>query len=208
VWYRTDDGSLEERYDFSDALAIGTYLNIFVRNCDWVRMANWAQLVNAIAPIVTSSRVAVAQPIYYPFALHAQGALDLAVDAHVYGPNIDAKILEGAGRWPHRITDLAPFKVIDAAATVTEDHSRLAVTLVNRARESAELVEIVVRGAELSGEARVRTVTSENSTEVRRLPDVEGVSLEDSELEPRGSLLTLLLPPQSFALVEAERAKT
>ncbi len=208
VWYRTDDGSLEERYDFSDALAIGTYLNIFVRNCDWVRMANWAQLVNAIAPIVTSSRVAVAQPIYYPFALHAQGALDLAVDAHVYGPNIDAKILEGAGRWPHRISDLAPFKVIDAAATVTEDHSRLAVTLVNRARESAELVEIVVRGAELSGEARVRTVTSENSTEVRRLPDVEGVSLEDSELEPRGSLLTLLLPPQSFALVEAERAKT
>ena len=94
MWYRTDDGSLEERYDFSDALAIGTYLNIFVRNCDWVRMANWAQLVNAIAPIVTSSRVAVAQPIYYPFALHAQGALDLAVDTHVYGPNIDAKILK------------------------------------------------------------------------------------------------------------------
>ena len=35
VWYRTLDGGLEERYDFSDALAVATYLNIFVRNCEF-----------------------------------------------------------------------------------------------------------------------------------------------------------------------------
>ena len=56
VWYRDMTGALEERYTFADALAVGTYLNIFVRNCDWVRMANLAQMVNAIAPIVTSRR--------------------------------------------------------------------------------------------------------------------------------------------------------
>jgi alpha-N-arabinofuranosidase len=39
VWFRTDDGMLEERYSFPDALAVATYLNIFIRNCDWVRMA-------------------------------------------------------------------------------------------------------------------------------------------------------------------------
>ena len=50
VWYRHMTGALEERYTFADALAVGTYLNIFVRNCDWVRMANLAQMVNAIAP--------------------------------------------------------------------------------------------------------------------------------------------------------------
>ena len=50
VWYRQMTGALEERYTFADALAVGTYLNIFTRNCDWVQMANLAQMVNAIAP--------------------------------------------------------------------------------------------------------------------------------------------------------------
>ncbi|HEX4256015.1 MAG TPA: alpha-L-arabinofuranosidase C-terminal domain-containing protein, partial [Streptosporangiaceae bacterium] len=69
VWFRTDDGTLEERYTFPDALAVGTYLNIFTRNCDWVRMANLAQMVNAIAPIVTTPETAVTQTIYYPVLL-------------------------------------------------------------------------------------------------------------------------------------------
>ena len=32
VWYRTDDGRLEEIYTLADALAVATYLNIFVRS--------------------------------------------------------------------------------------------------------------------------------------------------------------------------------
>ena len=59
-------GALEERYTFADALAVGTYLNIFVRNCDWVRMTNLAQMVNVIAPIVTTPDAVALQPIYYP----------------------------------------------------------------------------------------------------------------------------------------------
>jgi len=31
VWYRQMTGALEERYTFADALAVGTYLNIFTR---------------------------------------------------------------------------------------------------------------------------------------------------------------------------------
>jgi alpha-N-arabinofuranosidase len=53
VWYRTDDGRLEESYNLADALAVATYLNIFVRQCRTVRMANLGQLVNVMAPIVT-----------------------------------------------------------------------------------------------------------------------------------------------------------
>lgn len=42
VWYRTDDGALAERHDFPGALAVATYLNIFVRSCAWVTMVNLA----------------------------------------------------------------------------------------------------------------------------------------------------------------------
>ena len=80
---------LAERYTFPDALAVGTYLNILVRNADSVKMANLAQMVNAIAPIVTTAETATVQPIYYPVLLHAQAALDDAVDTHVYGAYLD-----------------------------------------------------------------------------------------------------------------------
>src|SRR6202042_602387 len=101
VWYRTvPEGTaiadLAERYTFDDALAVATYLNIFIRNCARVRMANLAQMVNAIAPIVTTDDAAGVQPIYYPFLLHAKAALDAAVDVHVDGPTISPDFPAGA----------------------------------------------------------------------------------------------------------------
>ena len=66
VWYRTDDGRLEERYTLADALAVATYLNVFVRKSAIVRMANLAQLVNVIAPIVPSPGHMFRQTIYHP----------------------------------------------------------------------------------------------------------------------------------------------
>ncbi|HEY1642986.1 MAG TPA: alpha-L-arabinofuranosidase C-terminal domain-containing protein [Streptosporangiaceae bacterium] len=199
VWYRADDGQLEERYDFSDALAVGTYLNIFVRNCDRVAMANLAQMVNAIAPIVTSPQAAAVQPIYYPVLLHARGALEAAVDCYVTGPTVDGPAAEPAGRWPHRVADLGPFHLVDAAATASA--GRLSLTLVNRSTEP-ESAEIVLRDLAFDGSAEVTTVTAERGPAARILPDVETASVEEGSEKPVGSLLSLTLPPQSFTAVE------
>src|SRR5206468_2636108 len=54
VWYRARShedrvGGLEERYDLTDALAIASYLNGFIRHCREVRIANFAQLLDAAA---------------------------------------------------------------------------------------------------------------------------------------------------------------
>ncbi len=52
VWFRMRDAEsrLEEVYTLSDALAVASYLNAFIRNCNTVKIANLAQLVNVIAP--------------------------------------------------------------------------------------------------------------------------------------------------------------
>jgi alpha-N-arabinofuranosidase len=202
VWYRTSDGTLEERYDFSDALAVGTYLNIFVRNCDRVAMANLAQLVNAIAPIVTSPDIAVTQPIYYPVLLHAQAALDVAVDVRVTGPTIDGPPEEPHGRWPHRVRDLGPFTLVDAAATASADRGRLALTLVNRSLEP-ETADIVLRDLSFEGPAEITTVTAESGPAARVRPDVEGARVTEGSEKPTGSLVSLTLPPQSFTVIQA-----
>jgi alpha-N-arabinofuranosidase len=201
VWYRRHDGTLEERYDLADALAVATYLNIFVRNCAWVRMANLAQLVNAIAPIVTTPEQAVVQPIYYPVLLHAQAALDEAVDLWVDGGKIEDPGPLDDTRWPHRIDDLGPFDLIDGAATVDTGRTRLAVTLVNRS-EGEERVELVVRDRSLAGEARVRMLTGETDPSARELAEVEGARLDSHAERASGSTLAFVLPAKSFAAVE------
>jgi alpha-L-arabinofuranosidase len=203
VWFRTDDGTLEERYTFADALAVGTYLNIFIRNCAWVRMANLAQMVNAIAPVVTAADGVAVQPIYYPVLLHARAARSYAVDVFVVGKIVNANIDEHRGRWPHRIADLGPFHLVDAAATASAERDRISITLVNRSHDDPEPAEIALRDLAFEGAAEITTVTAEHGPRATVLPDVEGARLTEGSEKPAGSLLSLTLPPQSFTVIEA-----
>ena len=200
VWYRTADGTLEERYDWSDALAVATYLNIFVRHCDWVAMANLAQLVNAIAPVVTSPATAGAQPIYYPFLFHSRAALELAVDARTEGPLVEAPA-DGTDRWGHRLADLGPFCVLDASATFEPSSGRLAVTVVNRAEEDLAGVEVVVRDATWDGRlvAHVLTAGERKAGELQ----LDQVHVEEGSEEAKGEALSVTLPGRSFSVFEA-----
>ena len=80
VWYRTKDEEkdmerwqiaphlLEEKYNFEDALLVGCMLMTLQNNCDRVKIACLAQLVNVIAPIMTEENGnAWRQTIFYPF---------------------------------------------------------------------------------------------------------------------------------------------
>lgn len=182
---------------------MATYLNIFVRNCHWVRMANLAQMVNAIAPVVTTPQAAVTQPIYYPVLLHAQVALAAAADVHVEGPTVSPLANGHHSRWPHRVAGLGPFSLVDAAATTSDDGRRLALTLVNRSPERPENVEIVLRDLAFDSVVEVRSLTAERGRDARVLPDVEGACLEEGSEKPKGSTLSLTLPPQSFTVIES-----
>jgi alpha-N-arabinofuranosidase len=204
VWYRTVPGNtgsespgtvdLAERYTFDDALAVATYLNIFIRNCGRVRMANLAQMVNAIAPIVTTEETAAVQPIYYPFLLHARAALDAGVDVHVDGPVISPELPQGASRWPHRVADLGPFALVDAAASVSTDRGRIAVTLVNRDPDAAEEARLVLRDFVFAGPAAITTLTDGGTVTSTAVTSGTG---------PARGALAVSLPPRSFTVLEA-----
>ena len=199
VWFREMTQTLEERFNISDALAVGTYLNIFVRNCRWVKMANLAQLVNAIAPIVTTPTEAIVQPIFYPFLWHSQGHLDAAVDAYVDGPVVDAPS-EHLSRWPHKVSDLGPFNLVDATATVDSATSKLAITVVNRS-EQFEPLEIEVNGREFRQTVGIRTLTA--NTDRHDSGPVHAVDVDEGEEVAKGERVSLVLPPKSFTLLEA-----
>jgi alpha-N-arabinofuranosidase len=80
VWYHSNKDvaedwkvgakRLEDVYNFEDALLVGSILITLHNNCDRVKMACMAQLVNVIAPILTENGgKAWAQTIFYPYML-------------------------------------------------------------------------------------------------------------------------------------------
>ena len=78
----------EDIYNFEDALLVGLLLITMLRYSDRIKMACLAQLVNVIAPIMTSTEGVYKQPIYYPY-LHASKygrgtALNCVIESPVY----------------------------------------------------------------------------------------------------------------------------
>ena len=92
VWYRVhNEGHLEEIYNFEDALAMGMFFNSFFRHADVVKMANLAQMVNVIAPIMTNKQGLYLQPTYFPIVEYGKQRGNMAVSAWVQAPasNLD-----------------------------------------------------------------------------------------------------------------------
>ncbi|MBN1936072.1 MAG: alpha-N-arabinofuranosidase, partial [Anaerolineae bacterium] len=95
VWYRARGGDgggqfaphlLEEVYNLEDALVVAGFLNSFIRHADVVKIANIAQIVNVIAPIMTQGDKLLIQSIFYPFEMFSTRREGLALTQIIDGP--------------------------------------------------------------------------------------------------------------------------
>ncbi len=109
---------LEESDNFEDALLVGSLLITLLRNSDRVKIACLAQLVNAIAPIMTSEHGCWAQTIFWPFMHASQFGRGLALQPVIHSPLYDCADFEGV-------------PLLDATAVLADDGS-LTVFAVNR----------------------------------------------------------------------------
>ena len=79
---------LEDVYNFEDALLVGSMLITLIRHADRVKIACLAQLVNVIAPIMTSDTGAWRQTIFFPYmhaSVYGRGtALNTIVKAPIF----------------------------------------------------------------------------------------------------------------------------
>ena len=75
----------ECEYTFADALVIGMMMMTLQNNCDRVKIACLAQLVNAIAPIMTENGGGLwRQTIFYPFKLMSKNGRGEAMKTAIY----------------------------------------------------------------------------------------------------------------------------
>ena len=84
IWYRAREAEhwngrgtfaphlIEEEYNLEDALVVAGFFNSFIRHADVLKIANIAQIVNVIAPILTRGDNLLLQTIYYPFVMYSK----------------------------------------------------------------------------------------------------------------------------------------
>ncbi len=82
---------LEEVYNMEDAVVVAGFLNSFIRHADSVKIANLAQIVNVIAPILTRGDEMLLQSIFYPIEMIAKRRTGTALQIGVEGPSYTSK---------------------------------------------------------------------------------------------------------------------
>jgi alpha-N-arabinofuranosidase len=205
VWNGVLDDRLEQVYDLSDALAVSAYLDIWQRNCSLVAIANYAQLVNVIAPIFTSSTGLFLQTVYYPLMLYAQHSGAVSLDALVDcdGYNLGAEE-EKRSPWPHRVWDLGPFPWLDVSATCDVSGREISLFVVNRSQDGD--IETIIRTTEGVWKSSV-TVYEVNGRHVHARNSFESseVRLLEKQIEVReADRFVYVFPAHSLTVLRLE----
>jgi alpha-N-arabinofuranosidase len=208
VWYRTRSdedrvAGIEERYNLADALAVATYLNVFIRYCRIVRIANFAQLVNAIAPIFTNQQGLFLQTIYHPLRLYAEHtqaiALDVHVDCEVY--DLPPAQEEGGFGRRHHIADLGPFKLLDAVATCDTTGRQVTLAVVNRDKDRGHKATIQFAGGGAPSSVTVAEVNGAGPEAMNSFDHPDAVGVREHRMNLTGSHPDYLFPAHSITLL-------
>lgn len=103
VWYHSEEQDkklekwvqmphqLEDIYNFEDALLVGSMLITLLRHADRVKIACLAQLVNVLAPIMTSDTGAWKQTIFYPFMHASLFGRGTVLNTQISSPKYESK---------------------------------------------------------------------------------------------------------------------
>jgi alpha-N-arabinofuranosidase len=199
VWYRTHNPEhtngrgkfapplIEEHYNLEDALVVAGFLNSFIRHADSVKIANIAQIVNVIAPILTRGDDMLLQSIYYPFAMFANRRDGTAIQPAVSGPGYDSP---SYGR----------VNLIDTSAILGD--GVLHTFLVNRSTRETAQVEIDHASGEITAvdSAEVVSGTDPKANNTYERPGVVRSAPLDTVKVADGKA-SIQLPPLSVAAV-------
>lgn len=181
AWYRDP----EAIYNLEDALVVSGFLNSFVRHADILKIANIAQIVNVIAPILTRDDGVLIQTIFYPLEMFTQRRTGISLHPAVTGPGYEGK----TNGYVH---------FIDTSAILQDD--KLHVFITNRSLDEtapvtvsvADRAIITLESAEiLTGASPKATNSFEQSESIRSRP-FSDVVIVDGKPE-------IQLPPLCFA---------
>jgi alpha-N-arabinofuranosidase len=208
IWYRARDVQhrdgkrqfapklLEEEYNLEDALLTGGFLNTLIRQSERVKVGCLAQIVNVIAPLMTSSTSVLRQTIYYPYAWalqHARGqVLDLQVESETYPIRAEGLRADFA-RDEH-----VPF--LDVVATLDAQNGRLAVFMLNRDLDSDRELTLDLAETPATRVISCETITGRDLKAANSFERPTNVVPQRLEPPQPGRRMTFRLPARSYSI--------
>lgn len=194
-----------DRYNLSDALAVSVWLNVFIRQARNIGMANIAQSVNVLSPLLTTKDSLTKQTIYYPLYLFSKYMRGQSLAVHVrcaeYQDSMEKAVsADGTNfAWLNGMCDLPLLDVSaclgDAVAVDGEEEGKYVSLAVVNASES----EQVWPAFDIAGGVRackVFTVTGAGPA-VMNTKDGEEVGISEFNA---GDLSDYRLPKASLSL--------
>src|SRR5512136_2465237 len=121
---------IEEVYNLEDALVVAQWLNVFLRKCDVLKIACLAQIVNVIAPILTTRDSLVKQTIFYPIMLASKFALGQSLAVATKAPTVSTR-------------QFGDMPALESAASYDPATGQSVVFVVNRSQTDALSTEII-----------------------------------------------------------------
>lgn len=154
VWGNTPGVDPDQlRYTVKHALMTAGYLNALLRCADIVAIANYAQIVNVLAPIFTSPEGMFRQTVYWPLALYRRLAGHQSLHALVRCDGYRAQYTFRT--W--QVDEQVPY--LDVSAALAPDQRTLTICVVNRHPDVAVPTELRIIGAQVK-----ETCTAEELT--------------------------------------------
>ncbi len=130
---------IEEIYNLEDALVIAAFLMSFIRHADVVKIANIAQIVNIIAPLITRGDDLLVQSIYYAFQMISTRKTGISLQVAHDGPTYVSPLYGEVSE-------------IDHAAILDEPGRRLHVFAMNRNTQKPSELTVEFAGSDLAVE--------------------------------------------------------
>ncbi len=195
VWYKNMemDGKwseaphlIEEVYNLEDALVVAQWLSVFLRRADVLKVACIAQIVNIIAPLLTTKDAMLKQSTFYPLVLFSNNARGNSLDVFVDSPT-------------YATTSFGEQSLLDVSASHDPATGKGAVFIVNRSQTETLGAEVVWQQG---GPSQITTAHQLSGSDLKAANSFENpnviVSRPISSVPVSAGKATISVPPLSF----------
>lgn len=175
-------------YTLEDALVVAMFLNSFIRNADIVTLANMAQLVNVLPPIIARPDGLLLQSIFFPLELIANYNGTVALDAWVECETFES---ERHGKVAY----------LDVSASHDPRKGLLTLNVINRDKDNIAPVRVEVGPGSYADRALLWHVTGDGPKAQNTFEEPRNVGVVQLTREAGGQEVTIDLPPCSVTVM-------
>ena len=169
-------------YEWRHALATAWFLNAIMRQADNIGMANWAQMVNILAPIMTSETDSIRQTVFYPLREYRRRAVGESVAVTVSG-----------------VPSVAGIAALNCAVAYDSANGRLTLCAVNIGADPVK-ADVFVKGAKAARPVKIMELTGValDARNILAAPEKDVVRLNERDIDAFNGIF----PAESIVFLE------